>query len=64
MRVAFAFFKAIIITAGLIFVVAGVLTALTVPSGARGQHTAPVFVDRTNKSDRLPYAVEIATACE
>ena len=56
MRVAFAFFRAIIIAAGLTCVIAGALMALTASSGARSQQTAPVFVDRTNKSDQFPYA--------
>ncbi len=56
MRVAIARFKIIIAAVGLICVIT---VGLFVPpaAGTGGQRTTSVFVDRINKSDRLPYAV-------
>ncbi len=57
MRVAFAYFKEIIVIAGLAYVIAGILAVATTPVGARGEQAVSVSVDRINKGDRLPYAL-------
>jgi hypothetical protein len=56
MRITFAYFKKIIVTAGFVLVAASVLTEMTAPSGTRDEQTASISVDRTSKRDRLPYA--------
>ncbi len=56
MGLAFAYFKEIIVAAGLVFATAGVVAAVTAPGSARGEQAAFVSVDRANKGDRLPYA--------
>jgi len=56
MRVTSAYFKGVIVVAGLVFLTAGVLFAMTAPNATRREPAASVSVDRTNKGDRLSYA--------
>jgi hypothetical protein len=57
MRVPFAHFKKLIVSAGLVFMTAGALATVTAPNGSGGEHAALVSVDRANKGDRLPDAL-------
>jgi len=61
MRVPFPHFKKLIVFAGLVFMTAGALATVTAPNGRGGEQTASVSVDRTNKGDRLPYALSSKT---
>ena len=56
MHVGSASFKAIIVIAGLAYVIAGILAVAAAPFGASGEQAVSVSVDRANKGDRLPYA--------
>ena len=56
MRVTSTYFKGVIVVAGLVFLTAGVLSAMTAPNATRREPAASVSVDRTNKGDRLSYA--------
>jgi len=56
MRVTSAYFKGIIVVAGLVFVTAGVLFAMTASNATGREPAASVSVDRANKGDRLSYA--------
>jgi len=56
MRLAFGYFKKLIVAACLVCMTTGALAPMTAPNGSGGEQTASVSVDRTNKGDRLPYA--------
>ena len=56
MRVTSAYFKSVIVVAGLVLVTAVVLFAMTAPNATGREPAASVSVDRANKGDRLPYA--------
>jgi hypothetical protein len=61
MPVAFEYFKELIVAAYLVCMTAGALTPMTAPNGSGGEQIASVSVDRTNKGDRLPYALSSKT---
>ena len=56
MLVTSAYFKGITVAAGLVFVTAGGLFAMTASNATGREPAASVLVDRVNKGDRLPYS--------
>jgi hypothetical protein len=61
MPVATEYFKEFVVAAYLVCMTAGALALMTAHNGSGGEQTASVSVDRTNKGDRLPYALSSKT---